>query len=44
MSQFCQTEVENLDLAITRQKNILRLEVAMHDAAIVRRCQPACDL
>ena len=36
MTQFCQTEVEDFHLSALGDKNICRLDVAMHDALGVR--------
>ena len=35
--QFCHSEVENLHPAIAGYEKVFRLEIAMDDAAIVRR-------
>ena len=39
-----EAEVEQLDLAVTGDEDVLRLEIAMHDAAIVRGGEAAADL
>ncbi len=44
LHQLGQTEVEDLDAAVIQNKNVVRLEVAMHDALLVRRGQTARDL
>ena len=38
-----QSEVENFDIAVGQQEHVLRLHVAMHDSARVRRCQTTRD-
>jgi hypothetical protein len=44
LDQFREAEIENLDVAVARDEHVLRLRVAMDDAAIVRGRQAACDL
>jgi hypothetical protein len=39
-----QAEVENLDSSISREEQILRFQVAMNDAFVVRCCQAVGDL
>jgi hypothetical protein len=39
-----QTEIENLDVPGGGQEHVLRLEIAVHDALVVRGGQPAGDL
>ncbi len=39
-SQLGQAEVQNLHSAVTGDEKIFRLQVAMHNALLVRRCQP----
>ena len=39
-----QTEVQNLDPAVFRDEEILRLEVTMNDAFVVGSCEPMRDL
>ena len=38
------TEIEDLHAAVTREKDVLGLEVAVHDPALVRRAKPARNL
>jgi len=40
----CEAEVENLRRAVARHEDVLRLQVAMHDPAIVRGTERVCDL
>src|SRR5580704_17618156 len=42
--QFGQAKIENFDVTITRDEDVLRLEIAMDDTFSVRRCQAAYDL
>jgi len=35
--QLCKAEIEDLRPSVVREKNILRLQVAMDDALLVRR-------
>jgi hypothetical protein len=44
LNQLGQTEVENLDPAIACHEQILRLEIAMDDPALVRGREPGGDL
>jgi hypothetical protein len=39
-----ETEVQNLHDAVSREKEILRLEIAVNDPFLVRRRQAGCDL
>ena len=42
--QCREAEIEDLHAAVERQEDVLRLQVAMHDAACVRRSKPSRDL
>ena len=44
LDQFCEAEVEDLDPAVFGDEQILRLEVAMNDAFVVRCRQSVSDL
>ena len=35
-----QTKIQDLDLAVARDHDVVRLQIAMHQAGRVRRCQP----
>ena len=39
-----QAEVENFHAVVTRNENVFRLQVAVHDPLVVRSRQPVCDL
>jgi hypothetical protein len=39
-----ESEVENLDATVRHEKDVFRLQVAMHDALVVRSGQPPGDL
>ena len=43
-SQLREAEVEDLHATIFRDEDVLGLEVAMHDALLVRGCQTVRDL
>ena len=36
---FCQAEVEHFHTAIVRHHDVARLEIAVHDAFVMRRCE-----
>src|SRR6202040_2672088 len=42
--QLRQTEIENLHAAVSGDKEILRLEIAMSDPSLMRRCQTLSNL
>jgi hypothetical protein len=44
LHQFREAEVENLEMPVFGDEEVLRLEVAMNDAFLVRRCQSMRDL
>src|SRR5205814_3399792 len=44
VQQLCKTEVEDFYLAVARDDYVLRLEVAVHDAAVVRSHQTMRNL
>jgi hypothetical protein len=44
LRQLRESEVENLDSSVLGNKQVLRLQVAMHDSFFVRHCQTMRDL
>jgi hypothetical protein len=42
--QLCQAEIQNLSLAVGRNKDVGWLDVAMNDALPMRRVQPTGNL
>jgi hypothetical protein len=44
VGHFREAEIEELDPAVAREKDILGLEVAVDDAPLVRRCEAVGDL
>ena len=42
--QLCESEVEHLDAPVCGDEDVLRLQVAMHHAFVVRGRQPLGDL
>ena len=41
---MCQTEVQDLDVAVGRDENVLRFQIPVRDVLVVRRCEAARDL